>query len=919
MRKCHQGQHEVKVGTLLTWADRILGFVQKGDFLSAIELTRSYYVGEAPGNRNGLPDDPAKLKQVVGEKMQELMMASARYAFSEERMMDDTHYTPDGRGVDRTPLFEGLVTTCARACIALDDFEFLFEDLFQYYDTNAISRIFLIQLEPFVLQSEIRHVPPRITQRLVAMHHEDKRPDLVERVIWHIDPDCLDINQAIQLCQSYQLYDALVYVFTRAMRDFVSPVVEFLELIRKVQRYRRSRYESSPTSGSFEEGENMEKVIMNAYKVYPYLGNVLTGLSYPSGELLSDEEAFQAKNDVYTFLFFGRSSMWPLGEGGKLILTSDEENGIEPTYPYARLLLRFDAEAFLHTLDLAFEDAYLNDKTRSVSRFVIIKILLEILSSSDLSSSDRTFVNIFMARNVPKYPQFIQMPPSTLHNVLIALAEDLDPETREDRQLAAEYLLSAYTPHESDHILSLFEKAGFYRILRTWHQQEKQWSPLLLTYLQDPEVRATGLFDSANEVLKLAKRSNKGKLPIEVVNTVVDSLNALLNASVANTAALIDLHLPELHDEALEALGDDDEKRFAYLHYLLGPPSAIDEVSDWDPPPPRRTAPSLHLPPELRELYTTLHCKMNPSQVIDALQYLPSDFLDTSKIIQICEDYSVFDAVVWILDRDGDIVAALSKAETFDKSLSTRLAETLAGSADGHEYSGIDTVIAGLQAVGRIAVAVCLERSKDESTADVPLEDMWFQLLRCQIDSVQRVASCCSSAALGLTQDDSEHVQLERKTLGTLRSLVQTTFGTLMSVASRKALSFPRLFKRLVESASSSHLSKGTLYTEFRTILTGMLESFRSEGDMLIITKHLVDRDLFVTIEELAQDRRRGWAPSQAFCGTCSKPVLDQKNKNANAEAEDRSGSAIIISRTGTVYHSRCLPPDSQANSGIVH
>ena len=84
------------------------------------------------------------------------------------------------------------MTICARACVALNDFEFLFEDLFQQYDDAGITRIFLLQLEAFVLDNEIRYVPPRITQRLVALHEEDERPNLVERVIWHIDPACLD-------------------------------------------------------------------------------------------------------------------------------------------------------------------------------------------------------------------------------------------------------------------------------------------------------------------------------------------------------------------------------------------------------------------------------------------------------------------------------------------------------------------------------------------------------------------------------------------------------------------------------------------------------------------------------------------------------------------------------------------------------
>ena len=86
--------------------------------MSAIELTRAYYIGNAPGSKHGLPRDPASLRGLVGKKLYDLMVASAAYAFAEERMTDHTHVTPDGRGVDRTPLFEGLVDSCVQASIA---------------------------------------------------------------------------------------------------------------------------------------------------------------------------------------------------------------------------------------------------------------------------------------------------------------------------------------------------------------------------------------------------------------------------------------------------------------------------------------------------------------------------------------------------------------------------------------------------------------------------------------------------------------------------------------------------------------------------------------------------------------------------------------------------------------------------------
>ena len=960
---------------LLTWADLILSSVESGDFLSAIELTRSYYLGTAPGNKNGLPDDPLELKKVVGRKMRELMVASTRYAFSEDRMTDGTHTSPDGRGVDRTSLFENLVATCARACIALGDLEFLFEDLFQAYDDAGIAPIYLEQFETFVLEHDVRTVDPRIAQRLIGLHAANGRPDRAERVIWHIDPVCLDIDQAVQLCQTHHLYDALIYVYTRAMRDYVAPVVEMLGLIRKVMQLRRSPVPDEVA---------LEPLIISAYKVYPYLADVLSGLTYPSEEPLDEDEATQAKHDLYAFIFHGRSSTWPRGEGGRLILTAEEDGGIEPTYPYCRLLLRFDAEAFLHTLDLAFEDTYFIDEvSSSVSRLVIVKILLEILASSSLSSSSplsssalppavRTFVHIFVARNVPKYPQSIQMAPSVLHDILVGLTTDPDWGTREDRQLAAEYLLSAYTPHETELLLQLFEDAGFYRILRTWHRHEGRWAPLLLAYLHDPDIHATELFAHADEVFSTAARRHSGAVPDDLFSTVAASLPDLLNASVINTAQFLDHHAPQLHDRAMESMRSDaDHNRFVYLRCLLGPPSADDEEQS-------RSVPSAGVSPRLRQTYVALLCKVDPGSVIPSLRYLPTDFLEWDDALRTCEDEGVFDAVVWGLDWRGSPKAALNKVATFGKRLSAVVGEIVARGVPAGSEQQLQQHVENLEAIGRTGVTICVERSSKQAqlaatAEEVPLvEDLWFQLLHTQICTVQAVSACYApdkvSPSLNANLDPEHEEAPVIRALTTLRSLVQTTFSSLVSASAARGrgrgFSFPRLFTRLVETTSSlsSSLGKvdgqvGTPYTEFRAILTGMMEAYRAEGDMLVITKHLLDRDVFETIEMATQARARGWTPRAGTCAGCKLPLMPAKqpdagtstSNHASASSSSSSGAGagsgvsksryrskgkgkgavrgmvevevgedvedgdelrkITILRTGIAYHGSCLPP----------
>ena len=74
--------------------------------------------------------------------------------------------------------------------------------------------------------------------------------------------------------------------------------------------------------------------------------------------------------------------------------------------------------------------------------------------------------------------------------MLVGLAEARDESpSREDRQLAAEYLLSAYQPHDSPDMLERFERAGYHRILRAAYRAERRWASLASVCLRDPELR----------------------------------------------------------------------------------------------------------------------------------------------------------------------------------------------------------------------------------------------------------------------------------------------------------------------------------------------------------------------------------------------------------------------------------------------
>lgn len=817
--------------------------VESGDFLAAIDLTRAYYLGEAPGNTAGLPADRDHMRAVVGRKIRELMTASAQYAFSEDRMTDSTHYSADGRGVDRTPLFEGLVTTVIRASIALNDYDFLFDELYDMYDDHGIVAIFLRQLQEAVLADDLRTIPPRISKKVIEYHDSRGSFDVAEQLVWHIDPSCLDIDQVIVLCQKHYLYDALIYVYTRALRDYVSPLVELLGLIRKIQQTRRqrpARIRDTPDPDAM----NIERLVPNAYKAYSYIADVLSGLTHPSQEPMPESEAVQAKSDIYNFLFAGRSSVWQ----GRLVLTSDDENGSEPTFSYLRLLARFDAEATLHALDQALEDSFLNDSYGPVSRQQIIEALLELAQAKDLSPNDITFLRIFVARNAPKYPQFIKLSPEITRNTLIGLASDVDQSTREDRQLATEILLSVYVLQDDADLLRLFEEAEFFRILRAFNRQEKRWGALIAMYLRDDELAEDDLFAGIERVLlSSSSSSRRGKLiASDIYDTIVSGLPTLLESNVTQTAMLVDRRVPELHDQALLCLRQNaPSKELGYLWSLIkGVSPEIEAVA-------ALPLPSQHLSPDARLRFVALLCESDPSQVRPTLAVLPRDYFDLSNVVDLCEKAQVHDAVIWALNEQGDIPQVFAWADATFMGQAAIIATKLTsgGSVTSKE-------IDRLQSLGHVLTEICSERSSLDTSTGMPADEMWFKLLSSQISAVQAISSVVGEPVDGNTSttvNTANIAPLER-----LRLSIQQTFSTLVQQSSSNQLSFPRLFKQLVDASSSAKYGRKTTYTEFRLILGGMLDSYRAEEDVLMITKRLAEQDLFESIADYTAARKRG-------------------------------------------------------------
>jgi hypothetical protein len=868
------GFNDVSIGALSNWADRLIALMEDGDYIGAIHLATSYYTGDADKLTIGLPEDTTLRHSMVRDKLLEIMTASLKFAFG-KTIKNET----------QEDHLKDLAEACFTASLAVKDIDFLFDEAFEWYDEGDCDGIFLETLEPYILDKEISIVPPSVVKSLVTHYVTSGLESRLEEMICHMETATLDLDEVTTLCKQHNLYDALIYVWNRALGDYITPLIDLLALLVPLVQ----------NGESFSDGEIMDDPIygVNALKMFPYMSYSFTGRRYPTGEILEDQDSMKAKAELYWFLFSGKTVTWPKGSGKEFLTRPNQ--GAEPSFPYLRMILKFDAPSFLSALNEAFEDSFLNDTPDravdggsnqdmpeeqifglSVNRQYIVSILLEVMNPADFAPEDTIYLDMFIARNLPKFPQYLLLSGTSLQKVLTGLCNYPGDDIADDAQLSAEYLMSVYHPSDLSTLMPLFEKAGFYRVLKSIYKTDKRYAKLLQTYFEDPEDREE-IFDCIGDCLRPQAGLSK-KQVTEVLEVIELHARDLVDVDPVRTARAIDTYAPSLHHKVLDALADDPEHEYGYLKAILEPSEKEPSQTELDPEK------------DFVERYVQLMCKYNSAHVVDYVALVHASDLRLEKVLPAMEDSGVVDAAVVLMAREGQIREAMDRLIKHLGTLQGALVGLLGSLEDDMEtaekeeaakellealqkYTNVGTWLCQGQAktTARKVISLAERRKSSSKDALLPDELLWLDF----IDSTVQITKTVSSSLAASSEADESNIALDTTKLqSTLRTLVQRVFTALLASTSSPSpsganLSFLRILRAFLTRASVSSPN----LSDLRAVLASIFSAYAYEESILSLANRLLDKDLFVNVQSATQLRQRGWRPRGAVCGGCRRRV----------------------------------------------
>ncbi|KAL6715961.1 Vacuolar protein sorting-associated protein 8 [Lecanora helva] len=880
------GYNEISFGTLSNWADRLLALMEDGNYIGAIQLATSYYSGEVSKVAVGLPEDNDSRHGLVQEKLTEMMTASLNYAFGKNKEAKETR-------IDTTQMKE-LSSVCIAACNSMQDNEFLFDDVYVYFKDAGIETFFIDSLVPYISSDEVNELPPTIVKDLVNRYTTRNLHRQLEELLCHLDPHTMDLDQITTLCKANHLYDALLYVWSQALDDHITIMSDLLDLAER-------QYNSE----SEVDLEKREADLASASKIFPYLSYVLTNRIYPTGKIISDDSATLAKAEIYHFFFSGDSKGAGLEKSRN---APSPKHGARGNFPELRRVLDFDAPSFLSMLNEAFEDSFLNgpqDRMASeatghlteeqkfglsVNRQWIVSILLEVMTPPKYEADDTIYLDMFIARNLPKFYQFVLLPGHVLHRVLVGLCQYPSEEVADDCQLSVEYLLSIYQPPDLSSLIPLIHKARFYRVLKSIYKRESRYAELLETCLED-HSNTDDVFDCISNCLRPGAGLSEKQIK-DVRRVIIDHGYDIIGADVQKAASTIDEYAPDLHSNLLGTIDGEDGAQYQYLQIILEPETPSAERL-------RRDARSNNF----IEQYIRLLCKYNPSHVSEYVEQLETGDLRLEEVLPALESSNAVDAAVILMARAGKVREGIDRLTAHLQNLEHTILGLLDGADESPDAANtaetgqdlIDTV----QKYARIGSWICqrqsklvekskhnLKRHKSTKGLDEALssdEELWLDLIDSVVKVTKNVTEVLERQERQASFEDDSQLssglqQLELSNLvRDLRSVVQDTFTSLLAATSvahekdahRTDASFLRILRAFLSRASLSSPSLSNL----RSVLGAIFSAYSYEESLLSLASRMLDKNLFVHVDEADNLRRRGWRPLGQVCEGCGRKI----------------------------------------------
>lgn len=631
----HGSGKRILTGKMLKWADRLMQQLARKDFFAALLSAYDFYHSTDSGRLIvwGLPHMMTERHEVVKPILLNIMREAVKPLFADSSSLSVAYECLKQTPEDLLKLYVHIVALLTQDAggIVEDD---LLEILELICEVLSDDSLFFSVLEKFIIAQQIPSLSPTLLENLVEhLAITDKKYRITEMVCL-LDSTSLNIDATLRLCERHNLLECSTYIWNKLLHDYATP---FEALLRDLRT------------------EDADADADSQGLVYKYLSYVLSGRQFPSDEYLSEADEERAREDICGPLF-----SYILPDGSELPVGPQSSS----VFPYLTYLLMFNVAETLMALNEYFESPSLNSPQK-FDRQYIIEALLDIFDLQSFQGQEKVYLAIFVARNYPKFIQFIRLSDSVLQTTLVRLCGNVDLELHEDCELALQSLIQVYDVGDETYFMEQLRAAHFDNVIFSMYRQTGDFSGAAEVYLRSSDRIS---FSVVAELLEATFRPQTlKKQKADVLKVLGTNFNKLVRSSASDLVILANTYYPQIHAIALSG---SDETAFMYLKEVYTGAVQARET-----------------PPLLLGRYIRLLCLYQPDKVLESVLRHSASLKADTALIDTLRSAGHIDAVAQLLVLQGKHKSALEELLIGIRETDSRLEQYITGAIDICESS----------------------------------------------------------------------------------------------------------------------------------------------------------------------------------------------------------------------------------------
>ena len=261
---------------------------QKEKWMEMFILGINIYKGKITSLK-GIPQNSEERKKKLRDYLEQLISVYIIADDMNQKKEENNTYYENQKYLKHT---EDKIEMIIEFCMEIEGFDFLLDKIMKIYETKKFENLFLSKLESFIICDKLLkyEINEDLILKLISLYEEKNKINKLNKILLHIDIKSLISSSVQKKIKELNLFSPMMTIYVNGENpDYFKPILLLYEMYEKAEKLNFFTYEKIIEKKNLEEIKESKEY--KGHKLFWYIYKSFTKRKYPYFiDIMGDKE-----------------------------------------------------------------------------------------------------------------------------------------------------------------------------------------------------------------------------------------------------------------------------------------------------------------------------------------------------------------------------------------------------------------------------------------------------------------------------------------------------------------------------------------------------------------------------------------------------------------------------------------------------